>query len=381
MRPSFDAAERDSRERAGGTAKIAVSLFTAALLVGCGSLEAVAPYSPTTDPAALFMSLTLDHGAINLSTAAPYDELHLTATPRDASGSAMYGLPAPSFSSSDTTTVWVTPDGLLQARKPGSGVKVVAEVVADGNVRHADTVMVNVTSSAPPPVLDVLSLEPVGDEAVWSMFSRGSTLGWPLLLIASRGAFIFLPAVRVTALDAAGNPIPGLAIEYESLDPDIAYIDPASGVVNLIQPGEARVVARTTAYGVTAADTTLFTVTLPAVNGVGISPGLDGGPPTVTSRTVVVRPGGYVFWANQTPDSVRVTFDDPASAERIEELCTAFGGPYPAYCESGDISQFSGQDFSVFSTTRGRRFTRPGRYAYHIEPLGITGEVVVTETP
>jgi hypothetical protein len=190
----------------------------------------------------------------------------------------------------------------------------------------------------------------------------------------------FVPALTVNAFDPNGDPITGLAIEYESLDPDIAYVNPVSGRVGLIQPGEARVIARTTAYGITKADTTLFTVTLPMINGVLISRGKDGGPPTVSTRTLVVRPGGFVFWTTQTSDSVRVIFDDPASATRIDELCTAVGDMYPAHCESGDISPFSGENSSIYHNTRGRRFAEPGSYAYRIEPLGITGQVVVTET-
>jgi hypothetical protein len=378
MQSSLGPAAHDSQRRSGGGAKISAWLLTAALLAGCGSLEPVAPYSPTTDPSALFMSLTLDHGAINLSTAAPYNELKLTATPRDANGMPMPGLPAPTFRSSDTTKVWVTPDGLLQARQPGIQIQVIAELVADRNVRHADTATVNVTSSAPPPVLDVLSLEPVGEDAVWSMTSLESVFGQLLFYLASGRSF--QPAFNLKALDPDGNPVPGLAIEYESLDPDVARIDPVMGNIGLIQPGEARVVARTTAYGVTMADTTLFTVTLPMIEGIWILRGPEGQPPTVTSKKVLIRPGGYVFWTNNTPDSVRVTFDDPASAERIEEICTAFGGTYPAQCESGNMAPFTGGESSFQDNTRGRQFKEPGSYTFHIEPLGITGQVVVTET-
>ncbi len=387
MRSPLSLAERALPARRSSTARIGGWLLLATILAGCGGLEPVAPYSPITDPAALYMSLTLDHGAINLSTAAPYNELQLTATPRDANGSPMSGLPASTFRSSDTTTVWVTPEGLLQARKPGNGVKVIAELLADGNVRHADTAMVNVTSNQTPPPLDVFSLEaadgfslePAGDSVVWSMVPiPGSTYGQLFFLFASGRSF--QPAITVKALDPDGNPIPGLSIEYESLDPEVVHVDPVRGKIGLLQPGEARLVARTTAYGVTRADTTLFTVTLPLINGVLIQPGPNGGPPTVTSKSMVIRPGGYVFWTNQTPDSLRVTFDNPASAERIEELCTALGDAYPAHCESGNIRPFMSDANSPFDNTRGRQFKEPGSYTFHIEPLGITGRVVVTET-
>lgn len=379
MRSPLSLAERAlPARRSSSAAEIGAWLLTATLLAGCGGLEPVAPYSPITDPAALFMSLTLDHGAINLSTATPYDEQQLTATPRDANGAPMSGLPAPTFRSSDTTKVWVSPEGLLQARQPGSRIRVIAELVADGNIRHADTAMVNITSNTAPPTLDVLSLEPVDGSADWPIAPVSSLWGQYLFVIASGRSF--QPAFNLKALDPDGNPVPGLTIEYESLDPDVVSINPVSGSLSLAQPGEARLIARTTAYGVTRADTALFTVTLPLINGIMVQPGLNGGVPTVTSTTVLIRPGGYVFWSNLTSDSVRVTFDDPAGAARVEEICTAFGDRYPAHCDSGSIAPFMSNRNSFYDHTRGRRFMESGRYTFHVEPLGITGQVIVTET-
>ncbi len=351
-------------------------LVAAVLLAGCGGLEPVAPYSPITDPAAMFMSLTLDHGAVNLSTAAPYDELQLTATPKDANGVAMAGLPAPTFWSSDTTAVWVTPDGLLQARGSGTEVLVVAELVADGNVRHADTARVSVTTDPAPPMLDLLSIEPVGDAgAVWSMTALEGFYGEILFLFSTGRSFT--PAYTLSALDASGSPISGLAFEYESLDPDTAMIHPAFGSVTLVQPGQARIVARTTAYGVSLADTATFTVALPIINGafIWVAPGDEE--PSVQPTSLTVRAGGYVTWPNLTGDSVRIVFDDPAGAVAIEEFCTAFGG---AFCDGGDIANYMSEDPNAFfDRTRGRQFPEPGTYGYTVEPLGLRGRVVVTE--
>ena len=291
----------------------------------------------------------------------------------------MGGLPAPTFRSSDTTRVWVTPDGLLQARKPGNGVKVIAELVADGNVRHADTAIVNVTTSTAPSMLDRLSIEPVGGEPVWHMSTLQSVAG--LLLFQVFAHRSFPNGFTVRALDSTGSLIPGLVLEYESLDPDIAAVNPTFGTVKTQQPGEARIVARTTAYGVTRADTMLFTVTLPVVHGVLIQPGPNNGPPTIGPKTVRIIPGGYVFWFNQTADSVSVSFDDPASAASIEDICAAIGGAFPAHCASGSIAPFMSKTSNFVENTRGRQFTEPGIYTFHIEPLGFTGQVVVGETP
>ena len=378
MRSVNDSPPRAVIARARTVRSLAALLLGVVTLVRCGDIQPVEPYSPITDPAALFMSLTLDHKAINLSTVAPYDELQLTATPRDANGAAMVGMAAPTIRSSDTTKVSVTPDGRLQARAPGDGIRVIAELVAEGNVRHADTAIVNVTSDSAPHMLDVLSLDPVGEEAVWPMVPLQSVLGQILFALSSGRSF--QPAFDLKTLDSEGNPIPGLAVEYESLDPDIVTLEPTFGSITLLQPGDARVVVRTTAYGVSIADTTVFTVTLPLINAVAIQPGAQDSPPTVQPKTLTVRPGGYVFWSNTTADSVSVTFDDPENAHGIEEICSALGATFPAHCDSGNIAPFMSDEGSFFQNTRGRQFTEPGTYTFHIEPLGVTGKVVVTET-
>src|SRR6188472_1020921 len=166
---------RPSRFRAHSRAPV-LRLLLGLALAGCSGLEPVPTYEPVTDPAQLYMRLVLSHRAINLSTVAPANTLQLTATPLDASGQPMAGLPVPSFRSSDTTSVWVTPEGLLQARGPATGVTVIADLVAPGNIRHADTAMVNVNATTdPPPVLASLVLDPVqGDSAVRAIDRFGS---------------------------------------------------------------------------------------------------------------------------------------------------------------------------------------------------------------
>src|SRR5690606_7757607 len=92
-------------------------LAVALALLGCEDVPKVATFEPITDPRELFASVTFEHRAINLSTAAPYDTFRLTVMPRNALGEPMSGLPAPTFESSDTTRVQVTPEGLLRARR------------------------------------------------------------------------------------------------------------------------------------------------------------------------------------------------------------------------------------------------------------------------
>jgi hypothetical protein len=364
-------------------------LLAAALASGCGDLEPVAPYSPVTDPAQLFMALELDHAAVNLATFDGYRELQLTATPLDALGRPLSGLPAPTYRSSDTTRVFVTQDGLLQARRSASNVQVIAEIVAPGNIRQADTIFVNVRqTSVAPPVLDVLTLQPESPEdAVLGMVGFTGFLGIAQFLQAGGRNYVLQPRVR--ALDAAGAPISSLVFEYESLTPDVLSVSSRLGIQgwgNLLQPGEASVVVRTTAYGVTKVDTAHFTVTNPVIHGAIVEPG-PAGEPIVRPKTIVVRPGGYVFFTNNWTDSISVTFQEPAAAGQIPELCEGAGATYPWLCESGNIPNFrldepeKGIDEleDYFVVARGRQFSTPGTYSYTIEPLGSNGTIIVSD--
>ena len=355
------------------------AVFALVALAGCSGLEPVESFTPITDPSQLFMALTLDHGAVNLSVVAPYDIQQLMATPRDANGTPLSGLPAAIFSSSDTTVVWVSPDGVLEARAPGTGIQVVAELVAEGNVRHVDTAFVNVTSELPPAMLDTLSIEPLLPATTqWSMLPLSGIWGQILFLFTGTS---YAPVLAPRAVDVNGDPVPGLAIEFESLDPDVVEVDPRTAFVNYpYQAGEAAIVARTTAYGVTRADTVVFTVTLPVIHGIEIESRGEGKPPVLSSTDVTIRPGGYVSWANLVfdGDSLSVTFDDPTGVEAAAPICAAFGLPYPAHCDAGNIAPFMSETGDYFQFIRIRHFPQPGVYPYRIEPLGTTGRIVVT---
>jgi hypothetical protein len=368
--------------RRGGAA--ALSLLTLLTLGGCSGLEPIEPFAPITDPAALFMALTLDHGAVNLAVAPPYDTDRLTATPRDAEGNPFPGLPAPTFRSSDTTRVWVTPEGVLQARAAGLNVRVIAELRTSDNILHADTALVNVSSDPAPRLLDTLSIHPLSPEdTIWSMnVPTSAILGNSLLRQAGLN---FAASLTTRAVDASGEPVTGLTIEYKALDPELVRVHPTLGSLSVFRPGEAVIVARTRAYGVTRADTARFTITPPAVNGVLVQAGTDGAPPVAEPLVVTVRPGGYVFWRNfirPTATPLSVTFDDPTNIEPIAELCAAHGAGYPDFCASGDIAPFAttnGNFFDLPATNRGRYFPVPGVYPFRIEPLGVTGRVIVSD--
>src|SRR6185312_3379510 len=101
--------------------------------------------------------------------------------------------------------------------------------------RNADTTVVRAVDLPQPPQLATLSIHPVApDSAVWPM---GTSAVEAFFALALSG---YIPNRLVTrALDANGDPIDGLAIEYESLDPTIARIfDFQSGFTTAFRPGQ-----------------------------------------------------------------------------------------------------------------------------------------------
>src|SRR5690348_12075297 len=78
--------------------------------------------SPPTPPSIneLFWGLRASHHAVTLAAAPPYDTLTITATPRNAAGEPLQGLPTPIYTSTDNRSVQISPDGKLQALAPTS---------------------------------------------------------------------------------------------------------------------------------------------------------------------------------------------------------------------------------------------------------------------
>lgn len=349
------------------------------MLVGCGEIKRATPFEPVTDGSKLFGALTLDHRAINLSTTAPYDTIRLTAIPRNMRGEPLEGLPAPTFRSADTVSVWVTEDGLVQARRATSGVAVIAELVTGDNVRHADTAIVKVSAAATPPQLASFAITfDTPELAEWPITAESGQLAELFFLLAG------LPSpvsrmVTVTARDDIGNPVLGLEIDYISLDPDKVIVNRRTGVVEKVigPPGEAKVLARTTAYGTVFADTATVTILGPVIQSYFIQQAPDGSPLWFFTD-LIIRPGGYVAWyysyAGGAP--LGITFDDATGVEASPELCATLGVfMAPHFCEAGNIAPYQG-DVLLFDSTRIRQFNEPGIYDFNTTH-GVRGRVRV----
>jgi len=381
MMRSISNVGRNARRPAGEARPLAAKVFglltLGVLALGaCGDLEPVTPFEPITDGSKLYGSLALNHRAINLTLTAPYDTIRLTATPRNLLGEPMEGLPAPTFRSLDTVSVKVTADGLVQARRVTAGVQVIAEIVTGDNIRHADTAIVKVVDTPAPPQLGSLEIvfsDP--EQAKWPM-----TTGEMGILADAYFSFGGLPSpgartVTVDVRDVANAPIPGLEIDYVSLNPDKVQVNRRTGAVEKVlgPPGEqATIVARTTAYGVTKADTAMITVQGPMSHAFLIAEA--AGNRMWSHHEVIVRPGAVVSWyyvANPAANPYNVIFSDPTGAEEVTELCTALGLFMPYMCTTGNIA-FSGTTQASF-----RRFNQPGVYDFTVPEHGVTGRVRV----
>lgn len=361
------------------------SVVMAMAFGGCGEVKMPEPFEPVTDASKLFMGVTLNHRAINLSTVSPYDTFRLVLTPWNGLGEPMNGLPAPTFHSSDTTKVWVTPDGLLQARAPGAEVNVIAEILADGNIRHADTAWVSVIDHAPPEVKTFRIVRDPETPTVWSILSEGLARGYAFLFSVLLGMQLE-PSIPLEVLDEGGNPIWNLVVEYRSSDPGIVpIIDKRTGEVWPPRGlgGEVTISVHTVAYGTVLADSMKVKVPpAPLLNAVSIQKGDDGRTEMVPTEVIVLK-GGMVLWSNSLTTPVEIEFDRVDGVAPIPPpLCVVMSD-----CNGGNIGKFVPVPLEEFeggveawlSGTRGRVFEVPGVYQYRIPTTGHTGRVVVRD--
>ncbi|MBX6331937.1 MAG: hypothetical protein IRY91_08820 [Gemmatimonadaceae bacterium] len=341
-----------------GVAALLVSLAAA----GCAD-DTLSPPAPTHD-GALFWSLTLDHRRINLSTVAPYDTITLTATPRDAAGNPIAGLPAPTFRSTDLGHVQVTPDGVVRAIAAGSAIQVVASLTADG-LTHADTATIKVTTLAAPPRLASLSIQPPpGDSAKWAM--GGSPI------------FGLTKNLTVVARDTNGTPISGLITDFRSSDPTIGTVTPL-GAVTGVRPGRFTIYATTTAYGVTKSDSLPFTIGWPVFYQFFVCNPVTQPTCEPLPTNITIARGGIVLWIDATLGAdgnlapLDLVFDDPTHVDLDPFLC---------FCGSGNVTTFGTDSVTFTDVFRSRLFNTPGTFPYHstLQPAIHSQVIVVDES-
>lgn len=332
-----------------------IAVFAALLLAAC-TQEQVAP-RPVTNPTELYFGVTLNHHAINLSTVAPYDTIRLVAIARNALGQPY---PHPSrivYASNDLAHVQINATGFVTAVAPVFGAVITAADTI-GNVVHIDTAIVNVSDTTPAPVLTTFSIHPIPpDSAKWAA-------GYIPGVLAAR------------ALDASGNPIPNLTVDYEVSDTSEAIIDRQTGVFTGSLPGHVTFYATTTAYGITKADTLPFAFGYPIVGQVN-----EDSTGAFFPSEWIIGTGGSIVWLpgfrfSHPPDTLDVVFDDSTQvAEDTLFQCRCGTGNIPAFADS------IGPDGYIASVAfRARSFPKPGTYTYHSHFTHATGKIIVTSS-
>ncbi|HEX6535957.1 MAG TPA: hypothetical protein VF041_15280 [Gemmatimonadaceae bacterium] len=340
---------------------VAAALVLAA--AGCATDAAVAPPPLVNDPH-VYWALTLDHHAITMSTAAPYDTIRLTATPRMVDGTPIDSLPAPTFTSLDLDRAQVSADGLVHVLQTGDQIPVVA-TLAVGNLRHADTAFINVTDVTTPPVLDTFSIHPDPTDSA-------KTALYTTKMIAPR------------ATTADGTPITGLAVYYTVSDPTTALIDRTVGQLTPVRPGPVTVIAQATAYGVTKADTLAYTIGHVVMAYINVTAQKNASGQTVngfTPNQLLIGPGATVLIINLTGVATDLTFDDPTNIVPDSTYCQAYASLNPHLCDGGSVEAFAQEpdDQMGITALRVRRFPVPGTYPFHSTIFGTSGTIVVAD--
>jgi uncharacterized protein YjdB len=303
----------------------------AALLVGaaCGG-DSVS--SPTRNADELFWAVRLNHTAVTLAVG---QSLQLSATPITPTGAPITNLGNATFQSIDTMMVKVDANGLVTAHAAANGVMVIASIQStEQNLTNADTVWVNVTSSAMPVV--TFSIQPP-DSAILAV-------GEPKTLSA-------------VVKNGDGDDVPGLSIRYGSSDPGKLAVNPFSGQLSAKGIGKVKIWATSTSYGQAMSDTVEMTVTYPIRAWVSIEyvNWRDTSSKVyLANRKLRVRKGAKVEWDNWTYKPLQVTFENPAAVA---------GGNIPLF-----VREDGGQ---------ARQFHQVGTFKFTIPEINDTGEIVV----
>jgi plastocyanin len=302
-------------------------------LTACAN-DTIAPVAPP-DTAQLYWSLQMD---LQAATVAVGGHQQVRATPLTLTGSPIPGLPAPTFTSGDTAVVTVDSLGLVTGLAVTSGVPIIASLTAQG-ITYADTVMVAVTPHSA--IVKALAIVLPEDGPILRLDDDPT----PIVAIAT---------------DDNGQVIPGIAVAVTTLDP--YKIDFFSyGGPPLVQGktlGKARIVATTTSYGVTKADTVEFSIQYSMFSTVSMEVLYPSMTLAFSPTAVAIGVGGEVSWYNHGSGPMSIVFD--TGVEHIE------GGNIP------EIDLYNEQS---------RRFLAAGTYTYRDTVSGTDGKVIVYTQP
>lgn len=230
---------------------------------------AIVPFTTGRSATGAPASLTVHPDTIWIPAGTTYQ---MTATVRDAAGTALFDQPVSWFV--DTVSASISPTGVFTAQAAGNHL-IVARV---------DALTATAYAGVRPSAAESLSIAP-----------RSGTVGVADTLV-----------LAATVFDSAGAPIPGTVVTWRTSDSTVGIIFSAGfgssgealGIVRGVTPGNVTI----TATIGTATDASAITVTTPHVGSVTISPDAASvlAPNTVQLSATVRDIGGKVM-AGQTP--------------------------------------------------------------------------------
>jgi len=312
----------------------------------------------------------LDTHAATLALTPAFETLQLHVSALTVAGDTIHDtnvLSGVRYVALDPTLIAVNSSGLVHALSPTDETTIIASLTVRG-VTLSDTVRVRVTTTLSAPRIATFSLQPSTSDSAHVNAAFNGEGG--------------VKPTRITATDSDGMLIPpeSLFVAFQSSDPVIASIDPATGLVTGLIPGHVTLYATGVQYGAVWRDSLPFDVGQSIAARVqvysrtsikSLTPELAFGPALVT-----IGVGGYVTWVNaSTVDSVDIKFDDPASAQPACDF--ALGCFFVPESGTGDLPPFKAETTWAFAGWKSRTFPVAGTYHYHSEIYGTTGTIVV----
>lgn len=353
----------------------------------CGTGVSLGCANDTTGPTPIdpehgYWQLTLNHHAITLALTPPYNTLQLVATPSTVTGAPVTDSGAMIWTVSDSTSLHISPTGLLTAIAPTAGATLTVRHTI-GRVTKTDVAVVNVNVIDQVPTFATLTLQP----------SSGTLLD--TLLVDLGVGRRFIPS----ALDLQGDTIANVVFSVVSatptvlLSPLVPFTQGVTGFFNRISAGHALMIAEATVYGVRRVDSLPMTVGWSHYAVVGVRASVPAGRQTSigifgpANDTIAV--GGVVFWKNELPrQPADVIFDDPTAAQPVDSATVLHGLAcgFERLCipsqGGGNIAAFAPLDTGALRGldtlgVRARRFSAVGTYHYHSALYGTSGVIHV----
>jgi hypothetical protein len=349
-------------------------------VLGCADNGTALDPRPSSDP---YIRVQLNAESIVMSTVAPYDTLQLTATGRLASGALVASVDSVQYSTDDTLLT-VTRTGLVTAHYATSGKPTtVIATLHDriSNVTHVDTAFITITEQVPGSPLTTFALHSTGDSA--------------RVAIQLGGAYP-VDTMSVVATTTGGTDISSaLPLRFFTSDPNVAMVDPQTGLATGIRRGAATIYATSTYYGVTKRDSVILTILNPILVTINATAGTSPVDHKTqvwlfSPATVTISPGGIVeigsaYLPTWDFPKLQVVFDDPSAAQAAPFLVTYMTpgvgniGPVEPYAIGNPSSYVLNPNCPLIFDCLGgaRAFPTPGIYRYHDPAFGMSGAIIV----